>query len=61
MSEEGGAIASIVLGLVVIGLVATLGLSGALHEVVELRRAGWHAVTGWVSTHRPAVGTGGGG
>jgi len=61
MSEEGGVIASLVLALVAIGLVATLGLSGAAHEVVVLGRAGYHAIAGWFSTHRPTVGAGGGG
>ena len=60
-SEEGGMIASVVIALVAIGLVATLGLSGAAHEVVVLGRAGWHAIAGWFSAHRPALGTGGGG
>ena len=60
-SEEGGVIASVVIALVVIGLVTTLGLSGAAHEAVALGRAGWHAVAGWFSAPRPAVGTGGGG
>ena len=54
-------IASVVIALVVIGLVTTLGLSGAAHEAVVLGRAGWHAVAGWFSAHRPALGTGGGG
>ncbi|MDA8283003.1 MAG: hypothetical protein M0Z42_06805, partial [Actinomycetota bacterium] len=52
MSEEGGVIASVVIALVAIGLVATLGLSGAAHQAVVLGRTGWHATAGWFGVHR---------
>lgn len=41
-----------VLALIAVGLIATLGLVGAAHEVVHLIAAGWHALVTWVSRRR---------